>query len=140
MFYPLELLPNRCFVRAWYEYRNEPNVLLLHYAEMRTNPRAVLERIAAFLNISVTEEQWPSALQAVSLDTMKAKDHSYLYQLNKHGVKNLLDEHLVRSGSLGEGEQSMSAEMIQQYHQLGEQIIPDAAVRHWGDHGGEIPK
>jgi len=43
-------------IQSWWQYRNEPNVFLLHYANLKTNPRHEISRIAEFLNITVHED------------------------------------------------------------------------------------
>ena len=58
-------------VQSWWNIRHLPNVLLVHFNNLRANTKAEIERIAAFLEIEVAQQAWPNILQHISLDYMK---------------------------------------------------------------------
>ena len=55
----------------WAE-RGRPNVLLVHYNDLRADLDGEMRRIAAFLDIAVDETIWPSLVAAASFETMRA--------------------------------------------------------------------
>jgi aryl sulfotransferase len=57
---------------SYWAARNETNVLLVHYADMKTNLGEEMRRIAAFLEIDIEESLWPSLIEAASFDSMKS--------------------------------------------------------------------
>jgi aryl sulfotransferase len=59
-------------VRGWWEIRDLPNLLLLHYAELKADLPGQIRRIAAFLDIPVDERRWPAILEHCSFVYMKA--------------------------------------------------------------------
>jgi aryl sulfotransferase len=59
-------------VRTWYAIRDLPNVLLVHFANLKRDMRGQMRRIAAFLDVSVDEATWPDILEYCSFDWMKA--------------------------------------------------------------------
>jgi aryl sulfotransferase len=59
-------------VRSWWEIRHLPNLLLVHFAEIRRDMPAQMRRFAEFLGISVKESSWPQILEFCSFDWMKA--------------------------------------------------------------------
>jgi aryl sulfotransferase len=59
-------------VRSWWEVRHLPNVMLLHYADLKADIAGGIRRIADFLGIPIDEERWPAILEHCSFDYMKA--------------------------------------------------------------------
>jgi len=59
-------------IRTWWEVRDLPNVLLLHFADMKADMPGTIRTIAAFLEIPINEEKWPAILEHCSFDYMKA--------------------------------------------------------------------
>jgi aryl sulfotransferase len=59
-------------VRSWWEVRHLPNVMLLHYADLKADMAGGIRRIADFLGIPIDEERWPAILEHCSFDYMKA--------------------------------------------------------------------
>jgi len=55
---------------AWWERKDRPNVLLLHYRNLRQDPSAVIQQIAQFLEIPVTPELLQTVLHKSSLEYM----------------------------------------------------------------------
>jgi aryl sulfotransferase len=59
-------------VRSWWAIRDLPNVMLLHFAEMKRDLPTAIRRIADFLEIEVDEDAWPDILNHCSFGYMKA--------------------------------------------------------------------
>jgi aryl sulfotransferase len=58
-------------VRSWWEIRDLPNLLLLHFAELKADLPGQIRRIAAFLDIPIDERRWPAILEHCSFAYMK---------------------------------------------------------------------
>ena len=58
-------------VRSWWQIRNLPNVLLVHFANLKKNMPSEIRSIATFLDIPVNESRWPAILEYCSFDWMK---------------------------------------------------------------------
>lgn len=56
---------------AWAR-REEPNVTLLHYQDLRDDLEGQMRALAARLDITVPEAAWPSLVKAATLDQMRA--------------------------------------------------------------------
>jgi aryl sulfotransferase len=68
--------------RGWWNVRSEPNVLLVHFADLKTHPRATIERIASFLDVSVSDELMNVTLRKSTFDYMKNRvdtEHPEVY-------------------------------------------------------------
>jgi len=59
-------------IRGWWEIRELPNVMLLHFAELKRDLPGAIRRIAAFLDIAIDEDAFPRVVEHCSFDWMKA--------------------------------------------------------------------
>ncbi|MDL2403660.1 sulfotransferase domain-containing protein [Rhizobium mayense] len=59
-------------VRSWWKIRNLPNVLMLHYANLKTDMEGQMRRIAEFLDIPINEQRWPTIMEQCTFAYMKA--------------------------------------------------------------------
>jgi aryl sulfotransferase len=58
-------------VRSWWEVRDLPNVLFVHFADLKRDMPKQMRRIAGFLDIPVDEAQWERTLEYCSFGWMK---------------------------------------------------------------------
>lgn len=59
-------------IRSWWEIRNLPNVMLVHFAELKRDMAGRMREIADFLGVSVEQAHWPEIERYCSFDWMKA--------------------------------------------------------------------
>lgn len=59
-------------IRTWWEIRDLPNVLFLHFNQLKLDLPGQIRRIAAFLEIDIDEANWSAILKHCSFDYMKA--------------------------------------------------------------------
>jgi hypothetical protein len=57
---------------AW-ERRNEPNVILTHYADLSGNLDGEMRRLAERLDIAIDENRWPHLVRAATFDDMRRR-------------------------------------------------------------------
>jgi aryl sulfotransferase len=58
-------------IRTWWEVRHLPNVMLLHFADLKADPEGKMRELAAFLDITVADDAWPRILEHCSFEYMK---------------------------------------------------------------------
>ena len=58
-------------VRSWWEIRELPNVLFVHFESLKRDMQAEMRRIAAFLEIDVDASRWNDIVEYCSFDWMK---------------------------------------------------------------------
>jgi aryl sulfotransferase len=58
-------------VRSWWAIRDLPNLMLVHFAELKRDMPGQMRAMARFLDIEVEEENWPKILEYCSFDWMK---------------------------------------------------------------------
>ncbi len=91
---------------TFFEARHEPNVILLHYGDLKEDLDGQMRRLAARLSIQVSEEQWPALVRAATFEEMKRRhretgpnmtepvwlDGSRFFHRGRHGEwRDLLD-------------------------------------------------
>lgn len=58
-------------VRNWWAIRNLPNVMFIHFADLKRDMPGQMRRIAAFLDITIDESRWDTIVEYCSFDWMK---------------------------------------------------------------------
>jgi aryl sulfotransferase len=58
-------------VRSWWEIRALPNVMLVHFTNLKKDMPGEIRRIAAFLGIPIDESRWDAIVEYCSFDWMK---------------------------------------------------------------------
>jgi hypothetical protein len=105
---------------AW-QRRHEPNVLLVHYDDLRSDLGAEMRRIAAWLDIEVPAGLWPELVQAATFDRMRQRAGDLAP--DSGGV--LKDRRaFFRTGRSGAGRDVLSAEELGGYHERAVQLAP----------------
>ena len=127
------------YVNGWWPLRNEPNVLLLHYADAKRDRAGTVAKIAAFMNVDLTKEQLNKIVHLTSIEEMrKLTDHfSYCLPLNQdfHG-KVMKSGSMTRKGAVGEGKVVFSAEQQARAKAAEEAQFTDPALLNWARNGG----
>ena len=59
------------FERTWWDERHRPNVLLLHYNDLKADLAGEMRRIADFLSIHVPPDLWPELVEAAEFEAMR---------------------------------------------------------------------
>jgi aryl sulfotransferase len=74
--------------RSYWSERHRPNLLLVHFNDLKTNLSDEMRHISAFLDIPVNEAIWPKLVEAATFDSMKQNGAQILAKLT----------HLFRGG------------------------------------------
>jgi aryl sulfotransferase len=59
-------------IRSWWEIRHLPNVLMVHFCDLKRDLGHEIRRIANFLEVDVDEARWPQIVDHCSFGWMKA--------------------------------------------------------------------
>ncbi|WP_299621449.1 sulfotransferase domain-containing protein [Pelagibius sp.] len=102
-------------VRSWWATRDLPNVLLVHFADLKADMPGEIRRIAGFLDIAIDEAKWDDILTHCSFDFMKAHAATCVPMggaLWQGGAETFL-----HSGANGRWSDTLSAEESATYEQ-----------------------
>jgi len=121
-------------VQGWWEIRRLPNVLLLHFNNLKADLDSEIRRIAAFLGIDVDEATWPAILEHCGLDYMRkvASEDAGIKMVFKDGADTFFNK-----GTNGRWKDVLSEHEIARCDEVaGSRLTPDCA--HWL-RTGELP-
>jgi aryl sulfotransferase len=81
-------------IRSWWEMRNLPNVLFVHFNELKRDLPGQMRRVGEFLDITIDEANWPKQVEHCTFGYMK--DHAetltpMLEQILKGGGKAFIN-------------------------------------------------
>jgi aryl sulfotransferase len=114
--------------QGWWDVRHLPNVLLVHFNNLKADLPGEMRRIAAFLDIEVEEALWPTLVEHCRFDYMKANASTLSPMLDvmfQGGGKTF-----IHKGTNGRWRDLLSAEDIEAYERAAqENLTPDCA--HW---------
>ena len=133
----LEVMSQAFFAieRSYWEARAMPNLLLVHYNDMKADLRTEMQRIADFLEIDVPPALWPSLVEAATFETMQRDGAALLPGMENgfaEGTKTFLNKGTNNrwQGVLTEDDQELYAA------RLAQETTP--GLRAWLETGRQI--
>lgn len=122
-------------IRGWWAIRNLPNVLLLHYADLKADLPGEIRRVADFVDIAVDDERWPAIVEHCSFDYMKSRGDALVTRLVPYFDKGA--KTFINKGTNGRWRDTLSADESRRYEEtalreLGEECAAWLARGHRG--------
>jgi aryl sulfotransferase len=114
-------------VQGWWNTRQLPNVLLVHYGNLKADMGGEIRRIARFLGITIDEAKWPAILEHCSFDYMR-KAAGAIEGL-KEGFKDGGNT-FFHKGTNGRWKDVLSAEEIRKCDDVAAQNL-SSDYAHW---------
>ena len=71
--------------QTWWDWRHLPNILLLHYADMKADTPAAIAKIAEHLGLTPSAGQIAAIAERVGIDAMRSASDSYINPRNFEG-------------------------------------------------------
>jgi aryl sulfotransferase len=127
------------FVTAWWPLRHEPNVMLVHYSDLKREPDVSIRRIANFLGFDVPDANWPTILDYTSFAWMKTNEDKF--ELRTIADIPILDPGaMIRKGQIGaSAEDGITPQISGTIAEIGHTILTDPQAFEWCYHGGPTP-
>lgn len=124
---------------AWWPLRNERNVLLIHFSDMKRDHEGSIRKISDFLGIHPNEDQWSGIMEYTSFAWMKK--HEDKFEAHTAGrIPILKSGAMMRKGEVGKARSDgMTDEISAHLRAVGNRICPDVAAVNWLYKGGGIP-
>ena len=113
-------------VQSWWDQRDRPNVMLLHYANVIADMAGEMRRLAAFLDVEIDEARLPLMIEHCSIDYMRdAAKGAPIEAFFENGAASFFNK-----GTNGRWREVLSAEEIARCDVVAaERLTPDCA--HW---------
>ena len=127
------------FLAGWWTLRHEPNVLLMHFADLKRDLQGSTRKVATFLGVQPTAPQWATIESYVSFDWMKKYEEKF-ETFPYTPVPVLEMGSMVRKGKTGGAhEDGMTPEIASHLRTFGSRIVTDPAAMAWLYAGGKVP-
>ncbi|MFI8416710.1 sulfotransferase domain-containing protein [Serratia sp. NPDC078593] len=120
-------------IKSWWEIRQLPNLLLLHFNDLKQDTPGAIRRVAHFLDIPIQDERWHDIVQHCSFDWMKQNGEK-VAPLNGrlwHGGGNTF----INKGVNNRWSEVLSAQDCANYERKAQQELGEACA-HWLINGG----
>lgn len=118
--------------QTWWPERHRENVLLVHFADMKADLRAEIARIAAFLEIAVSDDVLDRITEACQFAAMKRNAETLEGQDSplKGGASTF-----YHKGINGRWQGVLSEAQLERYEEVSSRVMEPAAKR-WLENGG----
>ncbi|MBN1810627.1 MAG: sulfotransferase domain-containing protein [Anaerolineae bacterium] len=119
-------------VLSWWRIRDLPNVMLLHFADLKADMPAEIRRTAAFLDIPIDESTWETIIEHCTFDYMKAhgaRSVPFSGDLWEGGAKTFMHK-----GVNGRWRDVLTPEDVARYERTANERL-GAKCAHWLAHG-----
>jgi aryl sulfotransferase len=114
-------------LRTWWAARDLPNVLLVHYARLKSDLPGEIRRIAAYLDIAIDPARWEEIVEHCSFDWMKA--HAAKTAIATSGAWDE-PETFFHRGVNGRWSDMLTAEDVAEYEARAVQELGEECA-HW---------
>jgi aryl sulfotransferase len=133
------LMPFFHFEQSWWDERRRPNVLLVHYNDLKSDLGSEMQRIARFLGIEVAPARWPEFVEAAGFGAMRKNGAALMGKVG--GTFREGGSGFFHRGSNDRWRGVFAEEDLARYDALvASRLTPDCA--RWlagGRRGGELP-
>ena len=123
------------FEETYWRERHRPNLLMVHYNDLKEDLAGEMQRIADFLDIKVPESVMPSLVQAASFESMKKAGDALIPNL--HGAFDRGADRFLNKGKSGRWREYLTAEDIARYEAVARRACT-AGLAGWLEGGRRI--
>ena len=117
---------------TYWDARDDENMLLVHYADLKQDRACEMRRIADFLGIRIREALWPDLIEAAAFEVMKSQGEDLL-----PGAGNIWEGgsgRFLHKGSNGRWQEAFAKDDLERYDaKVKANFAPELA--RWIEHG-----
>jgi aryl sulfotransferase len=119
-------------IATFWQHRSDPNVLLVHYNDLKADLGGEMRRIAGFLGIEVPESKWPAVVERCTFESMQNQGETLgeIDRLFEGGTKGF-----IFKGTNGRWRDVLTADELASYAAHVSRLLPGDALR-WLEGGG----
>jgi aryl sulfotransferase len=121
--------------RSYWAERRRPNLLMVHYADLKTDLEAEMRRIAAFLDIQIPEETWPALVNAAGFQFMREHGATLLPRAAQGWDKGA--ERFLHEGTTGRWRDVLTPDDVALYEARARRELSPNLAR-WLEHGSRV--
>lgn len=118
-------------VTSFWEHRHLPNILMVHYNDMKEDLEGEMRRVAAFCGFDIPEDTWPALVDGARFETMK-REASKLVPGTARAFKGGVDAFIYK-GTGGRWRTVLTESDLGLYEKAAKRLDP--ALRSWLESG-----
>ncbi|HTQ14067.1 MAG TPA: sulfotransferase domain-containing protein [Rhizomicrobium sp.] len=99
--------------KSWWKARRQPNVLMVHYNDLKTDLEGEMRRIARFLGIEIGEDAWPALVKAAGFDFMRENGATLMPRAVLSWDKG--HERFLNKGTNGRWQEALTRDDVARY-------------------------
>jgi hypothetical protein len=120
------------YVRSFWGFRHLPNILMVHYSDLKVDLAREMKRIAKFLNIDIADKLWPKLIDAATFEQMRNNSDKLAPQVNENVWKD--PKEFFSKGINGQWQNLLGDKELSLYHQqMAKHLEPE--LRIWLEKG-----
>ena len=120
--------------KTWWEFRQLPNIRLVHYNDLRADLDGEMRKIAEYLEIDVPASKWDAVVEACQFETVKANPEKIIFDLHKEVFADD-GTSFINKGTNGRWKGVLTDDELELYRQAMEDRLPPDCAR-WLEQGG----
>lgn len=133
------------YAASWWPRRNDPNVLVLHFSDLKRDLAGNLRKIADFVGVKVPEPAWPLIQMKCSFKWMQENEDLFKYDItSKYYTGMIMGSEkgtMIRKGVDGDGKDKLTPEQEKKWQELNDQFFKDQpGLAEWILTGGPLPQ
>ena len=113
--------------RSWWRERARPNILLVHYNDMKADLDSEMRRIAAFLKIDIPKTMWPNLVAAANFEFMREHGATLMPRAALSWDKG--HERFINKGTNERWREALTPEDIAAYEARAAREFPPALLK-----------
>lgn len=113
---------------TWLAYRHLPNILLVHYSNLKRDPRGEIARVAAFLDIDVSDELLDKIVHQTSIEYMKEHNEKIMGP-NMASFFEGGGNTFINKGTNGRWQGEITESEIQKYMEYGKRRLGEIEMK-----------
>jgi hypothetical protein len=116
---------------TYWDVRDRPNVVLVHYADLRRDLEGEMRRIAQRLDIDIDEDRFPDLVAAARFDTMRERADEVVPDASQRFWKS--NRAFFHSGTNGQWQELLDDAGRRRYAERVRQLAPPDLIE-WAHH------
>jgi len=122
-------------LQGFWDERDQPNVVMLHYNDMQTDLEGEMRRLATRLGIAVPEDRWPELVEAATFENMR--EHADVIAPDTTHAIWTDNKRFFNRGSSGQWHDILDAAALERYDERIATLATPDVVR-WAHSGGRV--
>ncbi len=119
---------------SFWQQRDLPNVVMLHYSDLKADLEGNMRRLAARLGIEIPERLWPDLVRAATFDQMKKDADKTAPGVTENIWQD--NRQFFRSGGSGQWRRVIGEDELARYEARVRELA-DPELLQWAHHGSQ---